>query len=120
MDGRTNTTSGQINPFVKMREHIHRSTYVHCTILILVCAFGGDRNRSYHEIFPGLLLGDATVAANITKLKQLKVRKCNKRWMRAESALQMVCLISTECHCATNNTAKQKAFEKKFQNDRLC
>jgi len=38
-----------------------------------ICAFGGDRNRAYHEIFPGLLLGDATVAANITKLKQLKV-----------------------------------------------
>jgi len=38
-----------------------------------ICAFGGDRNRAHHEIFPGLLLGDATVAANITKLKQLKV-----------------------------------------------
>ena len=39
----------------------------------LVCAFGGDTNRAHHEIFPGLLLGDATVAANMTKLKKLKV-----------------------------------------------
>lgn len=38
-----------------------------------MCAFGGDRNRAFHEIFPGLILGDATVAANISKLKQLKV-----------------------------------------------
>lgn len=38
-----------------------------------ICAFGGDTNRAHHEIFPGLLLGDATVAANMTKLKKLKV-----------------------------------------------
>lgn len=38
-----------------------------------VCAFGGDRNNAYHEIQPGLILGDATLAANITKLKKLKV-----------------------------------------------